>query len=172
MLLTGCVSNPANPVAKKTFLGIPIPFTKADVAPTWLEIMADQMAGWQYSAIICIVVGFIIAKLVQFLIKLFLKLIRFDTLCDKTRITKFFELAGIKNIPSNAVSNFFFWIRVLMFFALSFHPNMKILPVLKPMFFPGVLEYHCPQLIPSLLNSWSIDLLVVFVKMNVMTKFN
>jgi len=63
-----------------------------------------------------IVIGFLLAKLVQLIVKLLLKLIRFDTICDKTRITVFLENAGIHNIPSNAAADLFFWLIILVTF--------------------------------------------------------
>jgi hypothetical protein len=63
-----------------------------------------------------ILVGFLIGKLVQLIIKFILKIIYFDTICDKTRITVFLENTGIHNMPSNAVAGLFFWLIMLVSF--------------------------------------------------------
>ena len=60
-LLAGCTTNPTT--GARTLLGF-IPAGSVDVAKkTWMQMMTDQMAGWQWTAIACIIVGFVIGKL-------------------------------------------------------------------------------------------------------------
>jgi hypothetical protein len=66
-----------------------------------------------------VLAGFIAGKIVQLLLKLLLKVTFFDTLCDKTRLTQLLEKAGMRNIPSNSVANFFFWVILLASFVAA-----------------------------------------------------
>ena len=61
LLLSGCMTNPTTGARK--FLGF-IPAGTVDVAKkSWMQMMTDQMAGWQWTAIALIIVGVVIAKL-------------------------------------------------------------------------------------------------------------
>lgn len=70
-------------------------------------------------ALVILLAGWIVGKLVELILKLILRLIRFDNICDKTGITKLMENGGIHNIPSNAVATFFYWIILLVTFVLA-----------------------------------------------------
>ena len=69
-LLSGCIGRQVSKASEvvtepRRFLGVPIPFTRKPIEaePTWLEIMNEQMAMFQWTSIACIIIGFIIAKL-------------------------------------------------------------------------------------------------------------
>jgi hypothetical protein len=94
-------------------------------------------------ALAILLVGWLVAKLVQVLFKLFLKLIRFDDICDKTKFTNFLENAGIRNIPSNVFGDLLYWIILLIAFLSAVNQIsdvssfQKLQIILK--FFPSAL---------------------------------
>lgn len=62
--LTGCTMDAAT--GSRRLLGmIPVGVSKnfEPVKQTWMQVMTDQMAGWQWTAIALIIVGVVIAKL-------------------------------------------------------------------------------------------------------------
>lgn len=63
-----------------------------------------------------ILVGWAIGKILALLIKFILKIIHFDDICDKLKITSVLEKVGIHNIPSNTVAGFFYWVILLVAF--------------------------------------------------------
>lgn len=69
-----------------------------------------------FVAFIILLMGWLTAKIVRFVVMLFLKLIRFDTICDRTQISKFLENGGLRNIPSHSVGDLFYWVIVFVSF--------------------------------------------------------
>lgn len=63
-LVVGCTTDPETGQRKIVGL-IPagVSNTFKPIKQTWLQIMSDQMAGWQWTAIVLIIVGVVIAKL-------------------------------------------------------------------------------------------------------------
>jgi len=60
--------------------------------------------------------GYIIAKIVSFLVSKILKLAKFDSLSDKINLTEYLQKANITMMPSAVVGKFVYWILILLVF--------------------------------------------------------
>ncbi len=112
-----------------------------------LITMNQDLIKGVFLALIILFVGWVIGKIVEWITKLILKLIRFDNICDKVGITRIFENGGIHNIPSNAVAMLLYWIVLLITFvsaidrvlAVSSFQNITILVTFIPKAFLALL---------------------------------
>ncbi len=65
-------------------------------------------------AFIILTATWLVAKIVQLIIKYILRLLRFDKLSDKIGFTKFLEHSVIHTIPSTTIYSFFYWIIIFI----------------------------------------------------------
>ncbi len=70
-------------------------------------------------ALLILIATFIVAKIVQVLLKLILRLLKFDDFSDKIGLTKFLESGGLYNIPSTTIANLIYWIILFIGFTVS-----------------------------------------------------
>ncbi|MEQ9426754.1 MAG: hypothetical protein RJQ09_20185 [Cyclobacteriaceae bacterium] len=70
-------------------------------------------------AIFLIIVGWIIAKLLSYIVRKALGAIQFDKLSEKLNTTEILEKAHININPSQVVSKFVYWIIILLFFVTA-----------------------------------------------------
>lgn len=100
-------------------------FTKEYLSRFVLEPLLAHLSGYRdlfFNFLLVAIIlfsGWIIAKIVQIIVRTFLRLIRFDSLCEKTKITQFLETGGLYNIPSTTFSNFIYWIILFVVFTLG-----------------------------------------------------
>lgn len=64
-------------------------------------------------ALLILLVGWIIAKIVQWSIQKLLKIVKFDSLIEKAGANKFLMKGGIKKTGSNLMASLFYWIIML-----------------------------------------------------------
>ena len=67
-------------------------------------------------AFIILTITWIVAKIIQIIVKFILRLIYFDKFSDKVGLTRFLEHSGLHNIPSTTVSSLFYWIIIFIGF--------------------------------------------------------
>lgn len=100
-------------------------FTKEYLNSTIIEPLINNLTNYKelliqlVIALIVIMGTWIIAKIIQLILKLILRLFHFDNFSDKIGITKFFESAGLHNIPSTTLSNLFYWIILFIGFTVA-----------------------------------------------------
>ncbi|MEO9804770.1 MAG: hypothetical protein ABJF04_16055 [Reichenbachiella sp.] len=70
-------------------------------------------------AIFLIVLGWVIAKIVSFVIRKSLGLIKFDKLSEKVNLSEMLEKANIITTPSKIVAKFVYWVIILLFFVTA-----------------------------------------------------
>lgn len=71
------------------------------------------------TAAVIIIISWIVAKIVQILVKIILRVLHFDNFSDRTGFTKFLEHGGLHNIPSTTVANLFYWIIIFIGFTMA-----------------------------------------------------
>ncbi len=100
-------------------------FTKEYLNSTIIEPLINNLTNYKellvqlVIALIVIVATWLIAKLVQLVLKIILRILHFDNFSDKLGITKFFESAGLHNIPSTTLSTLFYWIILFIGFTVA-----------------------------------------------------
>ncbi len=100
-------------------------FTKEYLQGTILTPLIENLANYKellvqlIIATIIIIVGWIIAKILQIIIKFTLRLIHFDRFSDRTGFTKFLEYGGLHNIASTTIANIFYWIILFISFTVA-----------------------------------------------------
>jgi len=70
-------------------------------------------------AIVLIIVGWFLAKLVSYLVKRLLTAIKLDSLMEKLDLTEALHKANIEVKPSHVVSKFAYWVILLIFFTTA-----------------------------------------------------
>jgi len=87
-----------------------------------LQAMLTQAASFVPSlvgAIIILIVGWIIARILQFISGRFLKLIRFDTAAQKAGISSALERGGVKYTTSSLVGRLVYWIVMILVLVMA-----------------------------------------------------
>ena len=89
----------------------------------WVEIMTSSLKafGEQFmkalpsviGAVIVLLLGWLIAKLIGFTVTRVLKFIHFDILAEKAQIQKNLEKANVKAAPSKLLGKFVYWLIIL-----------------------------------------------------------
>jgi len=79
--------------------------------------------------LIVVALSWVIGKLVQFVIKLLLRIIHFDDFSDRIGFTRFLEHGGLHNIPSTTIANIFYWIILFIGFTVGIGITSEVLAV-------------------------------------------
>lgn len=100
-------------------------FTKEYLNDTILQPLIDNLLNYKdlfkqfLIALAVVIAAWLVAKLVQFIIKLLLRILQFDKISDNLGITKFLESGGLYNIPTTTISNLFYWIVLFIGFTVA-----------------------------------------------------
>ena len=85
-----------------------------------LEFMPDLL-----SSLIIIAVGIILANIIKFVFVRFLKIIHFDSGCERIGVNQVLQKGGIRDIPSHITGRMLYWILVFIFVIIALN-NLKI----------------------------------------------
>ena len=70
-------------------------------------------------ALFLVVFGWIVAKVLAYVVGRFLRVIRFDKLSEKLNTEEVLEKANINMTPSQIVAKFVYWVIILLFFVTA-----------------------------------------------------
>ncbi len=81
---------------------------------TFMEVIPSVLA-----AILLILIGWLTARIVSFLILKFLSVVKFNSLANRINATKALERANIQLSPVHIISRFAYWLILLLFFVTA-----------------------------------------------------
>lgn len=95
----------------------------------WSELFLDSLQSMMirvgetipsiFGALMILLIGWLVAKFVSFLVYRFLKAIRFDKLAESMNVSEYLEKANVKAGPSDLLSKFFYWLILLLVFTTA-----------------------------------------------------
>ena len=95
----------------------------------WNELIADPLRQMLtrvmdylpilLGALIILIVGWIVAKLIRRGVDLLLKLVRFDVMANKTGVTEVLRKGDLKITASQVVSNLIYWLIIIMVLVMT-----------------------------------------------------
>jgi hypothetical protein len=95
----------------------------------WNELIADPVRQMLtkilaylpilLGALIILIVGWIVAKVIRRLVDLLLKTVRFDTIADKTGISEVLRKGGLKITAREVVSGLVYWLIIIMVLVMT-----------------------------------------------------
>ncbi|MDD5066558.1 MAG: hypothetical protein PHF84_05880 [bacterium] len=100
-------------------------FSKEYLIDSILQPLIDNLGNYKnlliqfLLAMAVLVAAWIIAKIIQLIVKFILRILQFDKFSDKTGMTMFLESGGLHNIPSTTVGNLFYWIILFIGFTVA-----------------------------------------------------
>jgi len=96
-----------------------------------------------FSALIVFVIGLALAWGVKVGIMKLLKLLKFDTLCDRMGVTETLKKLTVTGSPERLLGRFFYWLTVIIFFVISLYllelPTIEHLLEKLLLYLPNVL---------------------------------
>ncbi len=98
-----------------------VEFFKETVIAPLLENLANykDLFVQLLFATIVLIIGWVIAKLLQIIIRTVLRLLHFDDFSDRTGFTGFLESGGLHNIPSSTIGTLFYWLMLFISFTVA-----------------------------------------------------
>ncbi len=79
-----------------------------------IALKAQETIPGIIGAILMLLIGWLFAKVIYFIISRVLKAIRFDDLAERINVKEFLERANVKASPSQLISKFFYWLILLL----------------------------------------------------------
>ncbi len=79
-----------------------------------IALKAQETIPGIIGAILMLLIGWLFAKVVYFIISRVLKALRFDDLAERINVKEFLDRANVKASPSQLISKFFYWLILLL----------------------------------------------------------
>lgn len=81
-----------------------------------LAVFIPKLIG----AIVILIVGWLLAKVIRTVVEKLLKLVRFDKITDKARVDRFLEDGGIESTAIQIIGGLFYWLILLIVILAAF----------------------------------------------------